>query len=100
MAEFCSAGVTTVESNCGVLSLAELYIPLTRYVLSLFASAFAEASTPCSTGLMLNEKIAPPCIYLGILTVQGHTSTIFAVKFMPSTGNEQIITSAADRQVR
>lgn len=32
--------------------------------------------------------------------VQGHTSSIYAVKFMPSTGNEQIITSAADRQVR
>ena len=31
--------------------------------------------------------------------MQGHTSSIFATKFMPHSGNEQIITSAADRQV-
>ena len=37
MARSCSAAVTTAESSCGVLNLAELYIPLTRYVLSLFA---------------------------------------------------------------
>ncbi|KAL0047044.1 hypothetical protein WJX82_004928 [Trebouxia sp. C0006] len=30
----------------------------------------------------------------------GHTSSIYVTKFMPNTGNEQIITSAADRQVR
>ena len=30
---------------------------------------------------------------------QGHTSSIYVTKFMPNTGNEQIITSAADRQV-
>ncbi len=31
--------------------------------------------------------------------MQGHTSSIYVTKFMPNTGNEQIITSAADRQV-
>ena len=32
--------------------------------------------------------------------LQGHTSSIYAARFMPNSGNEQIITSAADRQVR
>lgn len=31
--------------------------------------------------------------------MQGHTSCVYAAKFMPNNGNEHIITAAADRQV-
>ena len=34
-----------------------------------------------------------------LVFVQGHTSSIYAARFMPNTGDEQVVTAAGDRQV-